>query len=80
MPSPFHYSDLTAFRLLPVLSSRTQAERRVLRTPASRFGRQLVVDESGKRLAKRHGALSLRALRERGAVPEELRARYENKS
>ena len=49
-------------------------------TPPQFFHTQLVVDESGKRLAKRHGALSLRALRERGAVPEELRARYENKS
>ena len=34
----------------------------------------LVLDESGKRLAKRHGALSLRALRERGVRQEELRA------
>src|SRR4029077_10904768 len=45
-------------------------------TPPQFFHTQLVVDESGKRLAKRHGALSLRALRERGAVPEELRAMY----
>ncbi len=49
-------------------------------TPPKFFHMQLVVDESGKRLAKRHGSLSLRALRERGAVPGELRARYENKS
>jgi glutamyl/glutaminyl-tRNA synthetase len=33
----------------------------------------LVLDELGVRLAKRHDALSLRALRERGVVPEELR-------
>ena len=33
----------------------------------------LILDESGKRLAKRHGALSLRALRERRVGPEELR-------
>ena len=33
----------------------------------------LVLDESGKRLAKRHGALSLRALRERGVSPEAAR-------
>jgi glutamyl/glutaminyl-tRNA synthetase len=45
-------------------------------TPPQFFHTQLVVDESGKRLAKRHGALNLRALRERGAVPEELRAMY----
>jgi glutamyl-tRNA synthetase len=48
--------------------------------PPKFFHTQLVVDESGKRLAKRHGSLSLRALRERGAVPEELRARYISKS
>jgi len=33
----------------------------------------LILDESDKRLAKRHGALSLRALRERRVGPEELR-------
>jgi glutamyl-tRNA synthetase len=33
----------------------------------------LVVDKSGKRLAKRHGALSLRALRQSDATPEEMR-------
>jgi len=46
-------------------------------TPPRFFHAPLLVDESGKRLAKRHGSLSLRALRERGAVPEELRARYD---
>ena len=49
-------------------------------TPPKFFHTQLIVDESGKRLAKRHGSLSLRALRERGAVPGELRARYMSKS
>ncbi len=34
----------------------------------------LMTDESGVRLAKRHDALSLRALREQGKAPEELRA------
>jgi glutamyl/glutaminyl-tRNA synthetase len=48
--------------------------------PPKFFHTQLVVDESGKRLAKRHGSLSLRALRERGSAPEELRARYMSKS
>jgi glutamyl-tRNA synthetase len=33
----------------------------------------LVTDASGVRLAKRHDALSLRALREQGASPESLR-------
>ena len=43
-------------------------------TPPKFFHTQLVVDESGQRLAKRHGSLSLRALRERGFAGEELRA------
>jgi len=33
----------------------------------------LMLDENGKRLAKRHDALSMRALREQGKTPEELR-------
>jgi glutamyl-tRNA synthetase len=36
----------------------------------------LVTDESGKRLAKRDDALSLRALRATGVTPEEIRARF----
>jgi glutamyl-tRNA synthetase len=38
----------------------------------------LVTDERGARLAKRHDALSLRALRERGLTPEEVRAQFSN--
>lgn len=37
----------------------------------------LVTDEAGVRLAKRHDALSLRALREQGLSPEQVRARLE---
>ena len=33
----------------------------------------LIMDESGQRLAKRHDALSIRALREQGKTPEEVR-------
>ena len=47
--------------------------------PPKFFHTRLIVDESGERLAKRRGALSLRALRESGAVPGELRAYYEKK-
>ncbi|MET0261985.1 MAG: tRNA glutamyl-Q(34) synthetase GluQRS [Rariglobus sp.] len=36
----------------------------------------LVRDETGQRLAKRHDALSLRALRERGVMPESLVATF----
>jgi glutamyl-tRNA synthetase len=38
----------------------------------------LMLDEKGKRLAKRHDALSLRALRERGETPESLRRDWED--
>jgi glutamyl/glutaminyl-tRNA synthetase len=48
--------------------------------PPRFFHTSLVVDESGKRLAKRHGSLSLRALKKSGLAPEELRARYMSKS
>jgi len=37
---------------------------------------ELITDSGGKRLAKRHDALSLRALRNSGADPEEIRRRY----
>ena len=43
-----------------------------LKLPAF-FHCPLLTDERGVRLAKRHDALSLRALREGGAAPEELR-------
>jgi glutamyl-tRNA synthetase len=42
-------------------------------TPPEFFHCALMLDEKGKRLAKRHDALSLRELRERGKTPEELR-------
>ena len=40
------------------------------------FHCDLMRDEQGTRLAKRHDALSLRALREQGITPEEIRARF----
>jgi glutamyl-tRNA synthetase len=36
------------------------------------FHCDLIVDQSGKRLAKRHDALSIRTLRERGLSPAEI--------
>jgi glutamyl-tRNA synthetase len=42
-------------------------------TPPGFFHCPLVLDEKGQRLAKRHDALSLRALREQGNSPAELR-------
>jgi glutamyl-Q tRNA(Asp) synthetase len=44
-----------------------------LPTPNYRHHR-LVVGEDGKRLAKRHAAATLRALRESGKTPEDVRA------
>jgi glutamyl-tRNA synthetase len=43
-------------------------------TPPGFFHCPLLTDTHGMRLAKRHDALSLRALREQGTMPEELRA------
>jgi glutamyl-tRNA synthetase len=42
-------------------------------TPPAFYHCALMLDEKGKRLAKRHDALSLRALREHGKTPESLR-------
>jgi glutamyl-tRNA synthetase len=42
-------------------------------TPPAFYHCALMLDEKGKRLAKRHDALSLRTLRERGETPESLR-------
>jgi glutamyl-tRNA synthetase len=42
--------------------------------PPSFFHCPLVLDEQGKRLAKRHDALSLRSLRSQGKTPGELRS------
>lgn len=44
--------------------------------PPTFYHTPLVLDESGKRLAKRDSALSLRALRETGVEPEAIRERF----
>ncbi len=44
--------------------------------PPAFYHCSLLTDEQGMRLAKRHEALSLRALREQGAHPESLRASW----
>ena len=41
--------------------------------PPKFFHAPLIRDQSGRRLAKRHASLSLRALRESGVTPEQLR-------
>ncbi len=45
-------------------------------TPPNFFHCELMKDETGVRLAKRHDALSLRALKEKGASPESLRLNW----
>jgi glutamyl-tRNA synthetase len=45
-------------------------------TPPAFFHCPLWLDEAGKRLAKRHDALSLRTLRARGETPESLRQNW----
>ena len=47
--------------------------------PAPRYAHHaLLTDAAGRRLSKRDGALSLRALRERGATPAQVRAMAED--
>ena len=46
-----------------------------LPTPAY-FHCDLMRDDAGIRLAKRHDALSLRSLRESGLTPEQIRAKF----
>jgi glutamyl/glutaminyl-tRNA synthetase len=44
--------------------------------PPKFFHPPLITDESGKRLAKRHASLSLRALRENCVTPEQIGSRF----
>jgi glutamyl-tRNA synthetase len=44
--------------------------------PPAFFHTQLITDEEGRRLAKRHASLSLRALRAEGVNPETIRSRF----
>jgi glutamyl-tRNA synthetase len=44
--------------------------------PPAFYHAALMKDEQGRRLAKRHASLSLRALRESGVRPEDIRARF----
>ena len=47
-------------------------------SPPKFYHTELVTDESGQRLAKRHDSLSLRALRSAGADPNQFRERYQS--
>ena len=46
------------------------------RPPPRYYHAPLMMDDRGKRLAKRHDALAVRTLREQGLTPEEVRARF----
>ena len=45
-------------------------------TPPAYYHCELMRDENGQRLSKRHDALSLRSLRDQGKTPEELRSKW----
>jgi len=45
-------------------------------SPPKFYHAPLIVDETGRRLSKRHAALSLRELRAAGARPEEIRGKF----
>ena len=45
-------------------------------TPPSFYHCELMLDDAGKRLAKRSDALSLRSLRDQGKMAEELRSEW----
>lgn len=62
---------------LLVSTARQLLLYRTLNLTAPQFHHcSLMTDETGVRLAKRHAALSLRSLRERGANPNELRSSW----
>jgi glutamyl-tRNA synthetase len=59
-------------------TARQMLLQRVLGLPSVEYYHcDLVTDEQGERLAKRHDALSLRTLRAAGKTPEELRTGWE---
>ncbi len=49
-------------------------------TPPQFYHAPLVLDSDGRRLAKRHDALALRTLRDRGITPAEIIAGFENEA
>ena len=47
-------------------------------SPPTFYHAPLILDETGRRLSKRHAALSLRELRAAGAMAEEIRRNFRN--
>jgi glutamyl/glutaminyl-tRNA synthetase len=63
--------------LLKSTARQILLQRALLYPTPDYFHCDLVADERGERLAKRHAALALRALRERGLTPGEVRALFD---
>jgi glutamyl-tRNA synthetase len=73
-----HITEVVRGADLLVSTARQLLLYRALRLqPPAFYHCPLMTDENGVRLAKRHDALSLRTLRERGAAAEELRRDWE---
>jgi len=71
----WRHDDVPAYQL--VSTARQILLYRALGfTPPKFFHCELMLDETGVRLAKRHDALSLRKLREHGETPESLRRKF----
>ena len=72
-----HITEVVRGRDLLKSTARQILLQRALGFPTPQyFHCDLLRDEQGVRLAKRHDALSLRALREQGLTPEQVRARF----
>ena len=75
-----HITEVVRGADLLVSTARQLLLYRALNLPVPDFYHcPLMLDEKGVRLAKRHDALSLRQLRERGELPENLRRGWELK-
>ena len=72
-----HITEVVRGRDLLKSTARQILLQRALRLPTpAYFHCGLMRDEAGIRLAKRHDALSLRALREAGLTPQQVRAKF----
>ena len=72
-----HITEVVRGRDLLKSTARQILLQRALGLPTPRyFHCELVRDDAGVRLAKRHDALSLRALREAGHTPEQVMAMF----
>src|SRR6202023_1794572 len=76
-----HITEVVRGRDLLKSTARQILLQRALSLPTpAYFHTRLLTDAAGIRLAKRHDALALRTLRERGLTPAEVRAMFETAS